>query len=262
MRSHPLAIASRFSPISLEEMDLKAALQTRLDNKYYVTRCVFEEFAQALQSTHAVLDIEGDRVFGYDTVYFDTDALELYQAHIQQRRKRFKVRTRYYRESALCFFEVKLKGGRGETIKKKIECEHANVLRITAEARDFIRGQVGTYYGRDFTQPLRPSLSTTYRRMTLVANETQERITCDFDLAFAGIAGIAGIAGTGGRTARMRARLWRFGQAHVAPGCPAGGWQQVLSRDQPPPSGNEEQRRAAALGEVFWLAELRRRSVQ
>ena len=110
------AIAERFQPMSLEQCNARAALQTRVDNKYFVSWSVFEQLADSLRDTGAVLDIEGRRVFAYDSVYFDT-ALTLYRAHLQGRRRRYKCRSRHYVDSKLCFLEGRVKGRRGERIK-------------------------------------------------------------------------------------------------------------------------------------------------
>ncbi|MGH2389516.1 MAG: VTC domain-containing protein [Chloroflexota bacterium] len=111
MPAEPIAaVADQFAPISLEEANGRAALQTRVDCKYILPWPRFEAFATQLRVTHAVLAIDGRRVFGYDTLYFDTASLLTYRAHLQGRRKRFKARSRLYVDSGLCLFEVKLKG--------------------------------------------------------------------------------------------------------------------------------------------------------
>ena len=67
-----------------------------------------------------MLEIDGRRSFGYESVYFDTPQLSTYRAHLQRRRQRFKARTRTYTDSGLCMFEVKLTGARGETVKQRV----------------------------------------------------------------------------------------------------------------------------------------------
>lgn len=182
-------ISRWFEPVSLDDLNRRAALQTRVDQKYFVPWEAFEEFAFRLRNTHEVLEIEGRRTFNYDTMYFDSPSLLAYKAHIQGRRKRFKARSRHYVESGLCLFEVKLKGGRGETIKHKISYDPADYGRVTPAARRFVEECLRQQYGQELTDPLQPVLSTHYLRMTLTSNETKERITCDLDLAFSDVEG-------------------------------------------------------------------------
>lgn len=165
-------------------MNATASLQTRIDSKYIVPWDVFRDWQQSLPTTHRVLDIEGRRVFTYKTHYFDTPSLDLYQDHIQGRRKRFKVRTRQYVETGLSFLEIKLKGGRGQTIKKRIPHDPMQLTTMDKDATSFVRATVRDIYGQDFTERLVPTISTHYRRFTLMATAFSERITCDFDLQF------------------------------------------------------------------------------
>lgn len=189
------AVVSQLDPISLRELDRRASLQTRVDNKYFLRLGEFERFASAIRDTHAVLEINGRRVFGYHSQYFETPALDMYRAHVQGRRKRCKVRTRHYLDSGLCFFELKLKGGRGETIKRKLPYDPAERAVITDGALEFLGEHLHAFRDIDLDRPLLPLLTTHYRRITLVAKGAPERVTCDFDLC---------MSGGEGATAKMR----------------------------------------------------------
>jgi hypothetical protein len=177
-------ITAPFAPISLDEINQAAALQTRADNKYFVPWQIFLAFAEQLQRTHRVLEIAGRRAFAYETQYFDTSDLENYHHHMQQRRKRFKCRSRLYQQSGLCVFEIKLKSGRGETVKHKINYTQNAARQITPDALDFIQSQLQQAYGMRLTQPLAPTLRTNYERVTFASQISTERVTCDFNLQF------------------------------------------------------------------------------
>lgn len=183
--NHITRITSQFDPISLADLNERAALQTRADNKYFVPWSVFVPFTATLRKTHVVLEIEGQRSFTYNTQYFDTPTLSNYWGHVQGRRKRFKCRSRRYVDSNLCVFELKLKGGRGETIKHKMAYSDAEWGVVTPAAVAFLREHLCSAYGLVFTQPLMPTLLTRYQRVTLTARTSTERVTCDFNLAFA-----------------------------------------------------------------------------
>jgi len=180
-----IALAEQLTPISLAEINRLAALQTRADNKYFLDWPTFTRFMERLRPTYAALEIDGKRFFSYDTQYFDTPGLDSYWAHVQRRRKRFKCRSRRYLDSDLCVFELKLKGGRGETIKHKIAYDGAECALVNDAARTFLQEHLGRAYGLTLAAPFEPALRTRYQRLSLAPAGSPERVTCDFDLAFA-----------------------------------------------------------------------------
>ncbi|TCC01592.1 polyphosphate polymerase domain-containing protein [Kribbella soli] len=171
-------------PISLEDVLAEAALQVRVDRKYLVPVGVFVELVNRLRDRFAVLEIDGQRTFQYESVYFDTPSHGLYRQHLQRRRYRYKVRTRTYLDSGECSFEVKLKGNRSETIKSRLPYAASDRGRLTDPARDFLAEQLRTAYGVGPVDGLQPALVTTYRRSTLTDPTAHERLTCDIDLRF------------------------------------------------------------------------------
>ena len=106
---------SSLDPIGLDELD---ELQDRVDAKYVLPVTALPALLDRLD--HRVLEIDGRRVFGYRSTYFDTPELRLFRDHVQQRRRRYKCRTREY-DTGLRMFEVKLKGPRGRTVKYRSE---------------------------------------------------------------------------------------------------------------------------------------------
>jgi hypothetical protein len=184
MRVDTTLITAPFDSISLEEINQAAALQTRADNKYFVPWNIYLEFANTLRTTHKVLEIEGRRAFSYATQYFDTPELANYWGHVQKRRKRFKCRSRIYENSGLCVFELKLKSGRGETVKHKIAYNETTAGEITPDAQAFIERQLQQSYQMQFGEQLVPTLRTHYERVTFASQISTERVTCDFNLNF------------------------------------------------------------------------------
>lgn len=176
------AITDQFAPISLEAINTRASLQVRADNKYFLTWPMFNEFMTSLRHSHAIMEIGGQRAFAYDTQYFDTVGLANYWSHMQERRKRFKCRCRNYVDSGLHVFEIKLKGGRGETIKHKIGYSADDWGGVSPAASTFLQNHLANSYGMALTEQMVPTLRTLYRRITLAALDSTERITCDIDL--------------------------------------------------------------------------------
>lgn len=179
-------VVNRFEPISLKEMNKTAALLERQEHKYVVTAERFLDLIDELAVDFRILTIDDTSMFNYKSMYFDTEELHGYQYHHQGRVKgRFKIRTRQYVESGLCFFEVKLKDKRGGTIKTRIPYEAGNYRQMTEEAEKFVRTSYRNVYGRNFELQLSSQIEVNYQRITLAAKRGGERMTIDFNLTFA-----------------------------------------------------------------------------
>jgi hypothetical protein len=177
-----------WSRISLAELNARAPLLDRLENKYVVSAPAFAEAMHALRDDFDILDIAGETTFTYETIYYDTESLLAYRQHAQGKRRRFKIRCRRYVDSDLYFFEVKLKGSRGRTIKQRMVYDDARHGQVTLDeaATDFVRRCVEETYGEVFAEQLRAQLTMRYRRLTLVGKGYPERLTVDFGLEFVG----------------------------------------------------------------------------
>lgn len=185
------AVAATLPSVGLEELNERAALQTRVDRKYLVERRLVRELIGLTTARHAVLEIDGRRSFGYRSVYFDTPDLRCFREHRQGRRRRFKVRTRLYRDSGQGMLEVKTKGLRGATVKARRQWPAADLELLPEPSRGFVvqalhagglpasRWEVERLVGS-----LRPSLVTDYRRVTLLDIGAGSRATIDTDLVF------------------------------------------------------------------------------
>ena len=168
-------------PISLDELDSRAALLRRVDTKYVAEISVLHELLERLPEPHDVLEIQGRRQFAYETTYFDTPDLVCFRDHIDGKRPRFKSRTRYYVDTKQCVFEVKIKKPDDEMDKRQIEHPVGWRRRLTRRAGQFLHKSLGD---TEIEPPeeLDASLTTRFRRVTLAARSGDDRITCDFDV--------------------------------------------------------------------------------
>ena len=189
MARSPSLVVEAFGAIGLDRLDAGAALRDRVDVKYVVPLEAFAALADRLVPTHAALEIDGRRAFGYRSTYFDTPELGAFRDHMQQRRRRYKCRSREYLDTGDSAFEVKLKGLRGRTVKHRM-AHDGHELSDAAVA--FLRDCLARAYGFAPDGGLRPALDVAYTRVTLAAPELGERVTCDFDLAFSGPGGAVG----------------------------------------------------------------------
>lgn len=172
-----------FDVISLDELNGKAAMLKRLDNKYILTADAFRPALEAFTDHFEVLEIKGKREFTYATNYYDDPDRRSYYDHHQGRRKRCKVRVREYVDAGFSYLEVKLKDKRKITVKKRLKVtDQANPLN--GDALDFIEEQYRGIYDEAFGKTLFPVIAMRYERITLVAKEGGERMTIDTNLQF------------------------------------------------------------------------------
>lgn len=177
--AYTMDYAADLPGISLRAVDEMAGLQTRVDRKYIIARSVASDLVGSLEESLSVLDIDGVRTSGYESVYFDTADYALYLAAAHGRRRRFKVRTRMYNETGLCMLEIKTKGNRGRTVKHRIACDPNDRRRLTSEGVRFVDAWSASSLSAEL---LTPTLTTTYDRTTFVDRASRSRMTIDSDL--------------------------------------------------------------------------------
>lgn len=168
---------SRFQKISLEEMS-HIRLMSRVDLKYVVTVTQLKEILTQLEGEYFAQEVLGHRLCDYVTLYYDTPGYEMYLAHMNGKLNRQKIRTREYKESHLCFLEIKTKSNKGVTEKIRIRQERPEDIKNDG-CGIFLKGN--TPYTSD---AIEPKIWSYYRRITLVNKNKTERMTIDLDLRF------------------------------------------------------------------------------
>jgi hypothetical protein len=162
--------------VRLEHLAAGSELQTRMDRKYIVDALTLASALAAVPAA-AVLEVEGAREQRYESTYFDTPDLASYLAAARRRPRRFKVRTRSYVDSDEHAIELKLRSGRGATVKHREWLGEAVTHTLGEDARRFL----GSFPEvADAVGGLEATLTTTYRRTTLVTPDG--RVTIDADV--------------------------------------------------------------------------------
>lgn len=248
-----IRVDQSLAPITLDELDGLAALQTRVDRKYVLPACRLGEVLADLPPDARILDIDGAREFGYDSLYLDTAELTAYHLAGRKRRRRFKVRRRVYTDSGQAWFEVKTRVGGGLTVKTRIPDGDGDAAHLGPEARCFVAATLERV-GIAGVDPaaLAPTLRTTYRRTTFYLPTDRARVTVDLDLAVANDDdaltwdGLAIVETKAGRApTELDRRLWRRGHrpvclskygaglAAITPDLPDEKWHRVLTHHIP-----------------------------
>jgi hypothetical protein len=170
-------VIKHFDPVSLAEMDA-VRLMNRTDTKFVFHSSKLENLLSLSREQYRVLQIAENRIFQYNSLYFDTEDLSLYTAHHNGRSPRFKVRFREYVETGTVFLEVKHKTNKGRTQKCRIKVEKME-MEPSVKLNQFIEEQAPIQ-----AAVLKPALWTVFRRITLVGKSSPERITIDHELSF------------------------------------------------------------------------------
>jgi hypothetical protein len=248
----------QFSPIALPDLIEQAALQTRVDRKYIVPANALATVLAKLDDATRVLDIDGSRDFLYESVYFDTPELISYEMAAHGRRRRFKIRTRTYVDSAECYLEVKTRGARSCTVKDRIPYRLGDSRLLTREGMEYVDEALALsgIAGVDSAR-LQPTLTTTYARTTLYVPSSQSRATIDTNLGWH-LPGAARLdrpeiaiveTKSGSRASTVDRVLWAHGHrpvtiskygtglAALRDDLPSNKWARVLHRrfDRPVP---------------------------
>jgi hypothetical protein len=185
----PPELLVRFDAVTLDELDAKAALQRRVDNKYVLSWAQLADLFDGLRADDQVLEIDGRRWFAYESTYFDTAPLRCFRDHVEDRVPRFKLRSRLYADSEKCNFEVKVKRDGDQTDKQQIEIEAARRDRINPEIARFLDRVLREVPNPPSPEDIAPTLTTSFCRCTLVAANGSERVTCDHSVELRGWSG-------------------------------------------------------------------------
>jgi hypothetical protein len=165
--------------VTLEDVVAEAPAMVRVDRKYLVHVDAVGELLVALQDTFRALEIDGRRTTSYRSTYFDTADLHTCRAHLQQRRRRWKVRSRLYVEDALARIEVKVRDGRGTTAKTVADSSPDRYGRLLGEDRGFVGSTLATRGFDVDIDALLPTMEVSYRRTTLADLDAGARVTMD-----------------------------------------------------------------------------------
>ena len=166
----------KFEPISLQDIG-KVEFMNRVDHKYIFPVTLLPEILNQSSHRYKILQIDEFRTFDYLTTYFDTSNLHMFWHHIHGKLNRYKVRHRSYLSTGDTFLEIKEKTNKNRTIKHRIKSKFIDVNND--KCSNFLL-KYSPYQYSD----LIPVLNNNFTRITLICNQSMERITLDYNLNF------------------------------------------------------------------------------
>ena len=170
------SIISDFTTISLGDMD-EVKLMSRTDTKFAFQADKLPVLLEKLIPFYRILDIKGELIHDYKSLYYDTDDRRFYTDHHNQRVNRNKIRFREYIGSGLTFLEVKLKNNKKRTIKKRMKVD-VITKELSQEHKEYITRIIGQEIEVNAKQWIN------FSRITLVHKIQKERLTIDINLTF------------------------------------------------------------------------------
>jgi len=166
----------KFNSVSLDEIK-NVKLMRRMDQKFVFQRNDLFSLLDKLYNSYNVLEVNGEKVQTYKSLYFDTEDKVFFLQHHNSRVNRNKVRFREYVGSGLVFLEVKLKNNKGKTIKNRIKVD-AISDNLNRDHQDYIDKVIGK------KMDLLPQQWIVFNRITFVDKSYTERLTVDLNLEF------------------------------------------------------------------------------
>ena len=170
------SLNTSFESITLSEMD-DVKLMSRTDTKFAFSIKHLPKILSRMGEYYRVLEIDGERVHHYKSLYYDTEDRKFYLDHHNQRVNRNKIRFREYVGSKLTFLEIKLKNNKGKTIKKRTKVKSIPEV-LTDKQQTYITKTIG------FPLELSPKQWINFSRITFVHKTQKERMTMDINLTF------------------------------------------------------------------------------
>lgn len=166
-----------YRSVSLERLE-RLNLLSRFDIKFAVHLSKLPQILSLFQHDYSILEIDGRRNFCYNNQYFDTKDYMFYNQHHNGKANRDKIRFRNYSDSSQCYFEIKHKSNNSKTSKIRIRINNQE-SSIFGEVGNLIVKELGIH-----PEDLIQTLNVSYKRITLINEKKQEKITLDRNIEF------------------------------------------------------------------------------
>lgn len=164
-------------PATLEDLE-RLKLLDRYDIKFLLEQETLPGLLAELNKNFRMLEIDNERIFKYENLYFDTDDNYFYKQHHNGKLNRVKVRIRKYSSCPNFFFEIKLKSNKDKIVKERLIDS-----TLDRELADIAKQEALRKYHINPAE-LKPKLTVFYDRITLVHKTKPVKITFDSNLYY------------------------------------------------------------------------------
>ncbi|UTW65950.1 polyphosphate polymerase domain-containing protein [bacterium SCSIO 12643] len=168
-------ILSEIPTVSLLDLE-QVEFESRIDTKYVFHQDLLVSFLDDIKDELQVLEISGERIFGYENVYFDDPNYTFFKKHHSGFANRSKVRIRKYSDKGPFFFEIKSKTNKGKTEKYRVPLQYFG-LDNDVEISNYLRSRIGYKMNE-----LNRKTNINYQRITFTNKDLSEKYTIDFHM--------------------------------------------------------------------------------
>lgn len=158
--------------VTLEDIK-RFNIKNRKDTRYVLNKEKALEILNNISDEYSILEIEGDRVIGYETSYYDTKDFDFFNNHINNSSDKLNIRIRSYSTSLYSNMDIK-ESKNGNRVNKIIE---------RYDSRKSFDEFIEKHTSYDAFS-LEEKVAVHFNRFTFVNLETKEKITIDLDLGF------------------------------------------------------------------------------
>lgn len=178
-----------FQLATIEQLQSRALL-TRFEDKFILPVALLSEFLVDMALHYLRIPLSSScEMEDYETVYFDTQDMQLYRHGQRVPSQRQKVRLRRYRQRRCCFLEVKSKDNKGTTRKVRTVHDYCDDS-LTLSDREFVHQQLFVPKPELF-----PQATVRYKRLSCLSTVSMERITVDCSLQYLQAMGSMNLSG-------------------------------------------------------------------
>jgi hypothetical protein len=188
IKNEVITSVDKFSTATLNDLE-KQKLLNRYDVKFIFSTQKLTEFIDSLQRDFRALDIKGERMFHYETIYYDTDDNLLFMHHHNGKLNRSKVRIRKYSSSPKTFVEVKFKSNNMKVYKSRLQQLDNELLFDNYDVKRLLE----KYNLED--KELKQKITVTYDRMTFIHKWHPIKITLDANIYYKNCISEGGLKG-------------------------------------------------------------------
>jgi len=166
-----------FERMGLADLDA-LNFSDRMDTKSIYPSGMIPQLIAHLIPLYKILEVNGSRIFHYESLYLDTPDFKFYNDHQRNKARRHKIRFRRYLDQGSSFFEIKTKNGKGRSSKTRIPT-NGEYSVLSPSLKEAVRARAETD-----PDNLAPSLQVKVNRITLLNKDDSEKVTLDFNVQF------------------------------------------------------------------------------
>ena len=146
----------------------------RLESKFLIHKSVLPSLSEILKPSFQIFENQNSNELVYQTIYFDTENLDMFRHHVAGKLPRTKIRIRKYMNSQDTFLEIKEKDNRS----------HIQKYRQQISDYEIIDSKFIQNHSSFSMQALRNKIQIDYHRIAFISSYYSCRLNLDFEIQY------------------------------------------------------------------------------